>query len=175
MNYLYACLFSTGVIKIGRAKNAGKRIRQHTERVSCLGVTLQASESVACADDPVAAESALIRRCQETAGVRHKREWFDDLEFSDVVDWMRQEAAIARVRPVNENGIGGMHKTKAVELLGGTASAAAEAVGITPAAISQWPDELPPRLVDRVLAALVRLRPDDWAQLWPEPAAKETA
>ena len=44
--------------------------------------------------------------------------------------------------------------------------AAADAVGITASAISQWPDELPPRLVDRVLAALVRKHPDDWMQLW---------
>lgn len=50
----------------------------------------------------------------------------------------------------------GMNKSKAIELLGGTASSAAEAVGVTASAVSQWPDELPPRIADRVLAALAR-------------------
>ena len=45
-----------------------------------------------------------------------------------------------------------MLKTKAIELLGGTAKAAAEAIGITPQAVCQWPDELPPRIADRVYA-----------------------
>jgi len=49
-----------------------------------------------------------------------------------------------------------MDKKLAIELLGGTASAAAEAIGITPSAVSQWPDELPSRLQDRVLAVLAR-------------------
>lgn len=49
-----------------------------------------------------------------------------------------------------------MKKLKAIELLGGTVGAAAAAVGVTPSAIAQWPDELPSRLSDRVLAALAR-------------------
>ncbi len=49
-----------------------------------------------------------------------------------------------------------MLKTKAIELLGGTPAAAAREVGVTTQAISQWPDELPDRIADRVLAALAR-------------------
>lgn len=49
-----------------------------------------------------------------------------------------------------------MNKQKAIDLLGGTVSAAAAAIGVTPSAITQWPDELPSRLVDRVHAALAR-------------------
>jgi len=49
-----------------------------------------------------------------------------------------------------------MLKTKAIELLGGSTAAAAEAIGVTYQAVDKWPDELPARLVDRVLAALVR-------------------
>jgi hypothetical protein len=51
-----------------------------------------------------------------------------------------------------------MTKTQALALLGGTITAAAAAIGVTPQAISQWPDELPARLVDRVQAALARLK-----------------
>lgn len=49
-----------------------------------------------------------------------------------------------------------MLKTEAIEKLGGSNTAAAEAIGITPQAVSQWPDELPRRIEDRVYAALAR-------------------
>lgn len=49
-----------------------------------------------------------------------------------------------------------MDKAEAIRLLGGTNTSAAEAIGVTPAAVSQWPEVLPDRIVDRVQAALVR-------------------
>lgn len=49
-----------------------------------------------------------------------------------------------------------MTKTEAINLLGGTSAALARAVGITPASVSEWPEELPPRIADRVQAALWR-------------------
>lgn len=49
-----------------------------------------------------------------------------------------------------------MTKARAIELLGGTPTAAACEMRITASAVSQWPDVLPARLEDRVLAALAR-------------------
>ncbi len=49
-----------------------------------------------------------------------------------------------------------MTKTEAIRLLGGTGSSAARAVGITPQAVRDWPDELTPAIRDRVQAALWR-------------------
>ena len=49
-----------------------------------------------------------------------------------------------------------MHKLKAIELLGGTIASAAEAVGISYQAVNQWPDDLPARISDRVLAVVAR-------------------
>lgn len=49
-----------------------------------------------------------------------------------------------------------MKKSEAIKLLGGTTSAAAEAVGITYQAVTQWPEELTRRIRDRVEAALYR-------------------
>jgi len=49
-----------------------------------------------------------------------------------------------------------MKKADAIRQLGGSVVAAADAIGITPQAISLWPDELPPRIADRVQAALWR-------------------
>lgn len=55
-----------------------------------------------------------------------------------------------------------MLKSKAIELLGGTVASAAEAIGVTYQAVDKWPDDLPPRISDRVQAALARkhLPPD---------------
>jgi len=55
-----------------------------------------------------------------------------------------------------------MLKIKAIELLGGTPKSTADAIGVSPSAVSQWPDMLPDRIADRVLAALARkhLPPD---------------
>ncbi len=50
-----------------------------------------------------------------------------------------------------------MNKSDAIQLLGGSPTKAAEAVGVTVAAISLWPPVLPPRIADRVQAALWRM------------------
>lgn len=67
-----------------------------------------------------------------------------------------------------------MKKHDAIQLLGGTVTLAAEAIGIKSQAVSQWPDELPPRLVDRVQAALWRLH-HSTAPLPELAAAKEAS
>lgn len=50
-----------------------------------------------------------------------------------------------------------MKKHEAIDMLGGSVAMAAEAIGIKSQAISQWPEELPARLTDRVQAALWRM------------------
>lgn len=49
-----------------------------------------------------------------------------------------------------------MDKQKAIELLGGSVSAAASAIGVSYHAVAKWPDVLPRRIADRVEAALWR-------------------
>jgi hypothetical protein len=56
----------------------------------------------------------------------------------------------------NCGSIGSMEKAKAIELLGGSVSSAAAAIGISYQAVDKWPDRLPERISDRVLAALAR-------------------
>lgn len=51
-----------------------------------------------------------------------------------------------------------MRKEKAIELLGGTIASASREIGISYQAVDKWPDELPPRIADRVLAAVARKR-----------------
>jgi len=66
-----------------------------------------------------------------------------------------------------------MNKTDAINLLGGTASAAASAIGITPQAFGQWPCDLPRRLEDRVVAAIARRTLPASAFQAPELAEKD--
>ena len=63
-----------------------------------------------------------------------------------------------------------MTKDEAINLLGGSVAKAAEAIGINSQAISQWPQELPARLADRVQAALYRKQLDETK---PTPATQE--
>ena len=65
-----------------------------------------------------------------------------------------------------------MTKDEAINLLGGSVAKAAEAIGINSQAISQWPRELPARLVDRVQAALYRKQQEE-ATAPATPAAQE--
>lgn len=50
-----------------------------------------------------------------------------------------------------------MRKTDGIEVLGGSARSAADAIGVSPQAVGDWPDLLPPRIADRVIAAWVRI------------------
>ena len=69
-----------------------------------------------------------------------------------------------------------MLKSEAIRALGGTVAAAAREIGITPQAVGQWPDELPPAIRDRVQAALWRReRGADAAETISDPAAREAA
>lgn len=65
-----------------------------------------------------------------------------------------------------------MKKQWALEQLAeGSASGAARAVGVTYQAVYQWPDPLPPRIADRVLAALARRRDAELSARAAEGAA----
>jgi hypothetical protein len=49
-----------------------------------------------------------------------------------------------------------MNKLTAIELLGGTVASAARLIGISYQAVDKWPNDLPPRIEDRVVAAVAR-------------------
>lgn len=49
-----------------------------------------------------------------------------------------------------------MRKAKAIELLGGSVASAAASIGVTYQAVDKWPDPLPKRIEDRVVAAVAR-------------------
>lgn len=49
-----------------------------------------------------------------------------------------------------------MRKDRAIALLGGNVAMAAQAIGISYQAVEKWPDPLPNRIADRVIAAVAR-------------------
>jgi hypothetical protein len=63
-----------------------------------------------------------------------------------------------------------MLKAEAIRSLGGTIAAAADAIGVSYQAVDKWPEELPPRIADRVQAALWRV-----AHGVPHPKAEAKA
>lgn len=73
-----------------------------------------------------------------------------------------------------------MHKSEAIQLLGGTNVAAAKAIGISPAAVSQWTDPLTAPVTDRVVAAIARKHLSaaligSESELLPSPAGSPAA
>jgi len=70
-----------------------------------------------------------------------------------------------------------MKKSKAIDLLGGTVASAALQARVSRSAVSQWPEDLPPRITDRVLAALARRHLDPGligeGEANPDPEAKQ--
>lgn len=49
-----------------------------------------------------------------------------------------------------------MNKSTALQFLGGTVAEAARRLGVSYQAVDKWPDQLPPRIADRVVAAVAR-------------------
>lgn len=54
-----------------------------------------------------------------------------------------------------------MKKQTALQLLGGTEASAARVLGCSRQNVNKWPDDLPRRIADRVIAARVRL---EWTE-----------
>ncbi len=69
-----------------------------------------------------------------------------------------------------------MMKQDAIRMLGGTAASAARLIGISPSAISLWPDELSDAITDRVQAAIARQHlPPELLGITPPATADQAA
>ena len=88
-HYLYACLFSNGIIKVGRSISPQTRISQHEIRLSVVGIDLIESHVVECLSDILRAESGLIKKCDSIENsIKRANEWFENLVFTDVCAWI---------------------------------------------------------------------------------------
>ncbi len=68
-----------------------------------------------------------------------------------------------------------MRKTTAFVLLGPAVKDVAEAIGCSGSAVRQWPEQLPRRIEDRVLAAWARKNMPDALRLQLEEAERPAA
>lgn len=93
MEYLYVCHFSNGHIKVGRSATPNARIAQHEERVGCFGVSLVDACTMQCDGPILMAEATLIDRCATKASARHMNEWFEGLDFAEVLGWAHELTA----------------------------------------------------------------------------------
>jgi antitoxin HigA-1 len=67
--------------------------------------------------------------------------------------WQAEQAPAPQVQAASNSR--NMRKAEAVSIFGSVTNVAT-AVGVSTQAVSQWPDPLPPRIADRVLAAIAR-------------------
>jgi len=104
MDYLYVCLFSNGLIKVGRSIDPISRVAVHADRVSCVGVHLLEYRCFLCGDQTPKRELQLIDACASAATDRFLNEWFEGLDFQDVCRWA--EAATAAVVPASPRHAG---------------------------------------------------------------------
>lgn len=121
MEYLYACHFSNGAIKVGRSIDPASRIATHVERVACVGIELVEHQALPCIALSVSAERALLDKCRTAAGRTLATEWFDGLSFIDVCEWMHELCIADSIpAPIGANAAA----TKVIEALGDTAEVA---------------------------------------------------
>ena len=94
-NYLYAIEFTGGLLKVGRAADASKRVAQHAARLLVAGLKIANRHIAPCGGDGVKAEAALIRRCAANATEQRANEWFVGIAFSDAIQWLEDAAKFA--------------------------------------------------------------------------------
>jgi hypothetical protein len=141
MDSLYVCLFSNDQIKVGRTTNLPARIKQHCDRVACVGVVLTDLTHWICEEHVEARERWLIDLCAGTASNRFQNEWFTGLDFNTVRSWARQAAKLEiptqYIAPPQEDAAAGVHADWAgVESLG-PANVARE-LGVSLQVVQNW-------------------------------------
>jgi len=94
---LYAALFRSGLMKVGKGKKALARILAHARLASCHNNPIVAYH---LEENPRITEAELIRFCRRYGIVASGREWFTGLHYDVVVGFLR------RVNPqVNASGV----------------------------------------------------------------------
>jgi hypothetical protein len=164
MAYLYTCLFSNGVIKVGRSISPAERIAQHQARLACAGITLVQSDTADCGDVTLQAEAALIRKCLDECAVRHSSEWFGGLDFESVAAWMRECAKAEYESPVVPPRISYISAPN-----GDLEPRRERRYVFDPDTTPRWTDRQP-ELPHWPESEVMRwdMRPRDWWLIWPE-------
>lgn len=84
VGYVYAVIFSDGVLKIGRGKRPKNRVKVHSAAAVLRGATVKASIISGRLLDSHRAEKELINFCMAIGDVIHGREWFSGVKYEKV-------------------------------------------------------------------------------------------
>lgn len=180
MGYIYVCLFSNGLVKVGKSVNPDARIASHRGRVSCLRVTLSEKQVFECKGDMNLTERALINACKSNAEQVSSSEWFSGLDFEYAKNVAAQCAATEYKVPED----GALMAQIAAEVVKcfGSQTAVAKALGYDDVRnVSNWTTgkrwfpTVHCVTIERESANKLtrkKLRPLDYAKHWPELAKK---
>lgn len=155
MEYLYACHFSNGHIKVGRTIEPKRRVFKHSNTAACFGIKLSSHYISECVGSIQRAEIALINRCAESAIKRNKSEWFEGLDYPSVCCWLDEFASATNAHyPSAKNP----HIDRNALI-----------ANISPKRAMQIEKKTNGKVTRK------ELRPKDWQAIWPELAAPRKA
>jgi hypothetical protein len=102
MQSLYVCVFSNGIVKVGRGINPQERIRAHRSTGEAMGVDMVNHCIAECQGDIYSAERELISWCVEQCTKRMRSEWFLGVDYAQAVEKAKEFAANAQVKTTKE-------------------------------------------------------------------------
>lgn len=136
MDSLYVCLFSNGCVKVGRSKNADRRIAQHAVQLSCFRIDLIGSAVFECCGAMQVAESRALRKCREVAAETRGDEWFYGIDF-DLACEIAKHAASGTDHHERYSGASAL--VRAIDVMGGMTNLAKAIGGNTKSqTIANW-------------------------------------
>lgn len=97
---LYIVLFNTGVIKVGKSSKGFNRVKSHISQAQCFGVkTLQ----FFIEKNPTINEEELIEYCNQNGTLHHGNEYFTNLNYEQVVNFLKPKIEQKPLRLVRSN------------------------------------------------------------------------
>jgi len=97
---LYVVLFNTGVLKVGRSNKGFNRVKSHISQAQCFGVkTLQ----FFIEKNPTITEEDLIEFCNQNGTLHHVSEYFTNLDYVKVVNFLKRKIERKVLRLVRSN------------------------------------------------------------------------
>lgn len=88
LSELYVVLFDTGVLKIGKGNSGIARVKSHISQASCFGVK---TVKFFIEKNPTITEEELILFCNQKGTLHHGNEYFKDLEYDAVVNFIKRK------------------------------------------------------------------------------------
>lgn len=89
--FVYVIEFHSGVIKVGKALDADRRVRQHAKVAAAHGDSVARHWISKKLNDYTGAETTLIRYCKKYGVPAGRAEFFREISWEDVVSFARAE------------------------------------------------------------------------------------